>query len=51
MNSTFELLREIFPKDSVMFESYVDAKKPLPHVGLDNELLGVGVNILVMQEP
>ena len=33
-----------------MLESYVDGTKALQHVGLDNELLGVSVNILVMRE-
>ena len=51
MISLFELLREILVKDSLMVESYVDWTKALPHVCLNNELFGVGVNILVMQEP
>ena len=33
-----------------MLESYADGTKALQHVGLDNELLGVSVNILVMRE-
>ena len=33
-----------------MLESYLDTIKALPHVGFDNQVLGVDVDILVMQE-